>query len=297
MSLRMFPAKIENLRRNPVCLQRYRHVVARKRQHGLTTTLIYATTPRKIGDVVVDVLECGYRPHSGDPRSQQQSLCPGISVGNLATGETGTLGALVHAFDGTPYILSNWHVLAGGADAKQGDQIIQPGPMHLGPNTPHLVATLDRSLSPYEQLDAALGRVAAGVPLNPQFFDLDFFAASVAEPSPGTHLVKSGAVSGVTEAMVDGIGGVYQLDYSNFGLPSLWMRGFRLVKDSGSTAVSISEPGDSGAVWVDPQSRAAVGLHFGGEDDASSLNDYALAHPIGDVLRRLSVNLIVLPQG
>ncbi|WP_231679673.1 hypothetical protein, partial [Ralstonia pseudosolanacearum] len=39
------PAKIENLRRNPVCLQRYRHVVARKRQHGLTTTLIYATTP------------------------------------------------------------------------------------------------------------------------------------------------------------------------------------------------------------------------------------------------------------
>ncbi|MDO3559131.1 hypothetical protein, partial [Ralstonia pseudosolanacearum] len=25
--------------------QRYRHVVARKRQHGLTTTLIYATTP------------------------------------------------------------------------------------------------------------------------------------------------------------------------------------------------------------------------------------------------------------
>ncbi|WP_231681609.1 hypothetical protein, partial [Ralstonia pseudosolanacearum] len=40
-----FPAKIENLRRNPVCLQRYRHVVARKRQHGLTTTLIYATTP------------------------------------------------------------------------------------------------------------------------------------------------------------------------------------------------------------------------------------------------------------
>ncbi|QKL57856.1 hypothetical protein HI814_14930 [Ralstonia solanacearum] len=43
----MFPAKIENLRRNPVCLQRYRHVVARKRQHGLTTTLIYATTPRR----------------------------------------------------------------------------------------------------------------------------------------------------------------------------------------------------------------------------------------------------------
>ncbi|MCK4125582.1 hypothetical protein HFK83_24865 [Ralstonia pseudosolanacearum] len=193
--------------------------------------------------------------------------------------------------------MSNWHVLAGGAGANKGDQIVQPGPMHLGPNAPHLVATLDRSLSPYEQLDAALGRVDAGVPLTPQFFDLDFFAISVAEPSPGTRLVKSGAVSGITEAIVDGIGGVYQLDYSNFGLGPLWMRGFRLVKDPGSTAASISEPGDSGALWVDPQSRAAVGLHFGGEDDASSLNDYALAHPVSDVLRRLSVNLIVPSQG
>ncbi|MCK4127690.1 hypothetical protein HFK87_09265, partial [Ralstonia pseudosolanacearum] len=50
----MFPAKIENLRRNPVCLQRYRHVVARKRQHGLTTTLIYATTPDGVYIVLND---------------------------------------------------------------------------------------------------------------------------------------------------------------------------------------------------------------------------------------------------
>ncbi|WP_248111903.1 hypothetical protein, partial [Ralstonia pseudosolanacearum] len=49
----MFPAKIENLRRNPVCLQRYRHVVARKRQHGLTTTLIYATTPSDTDDTTI----------------------------------------------------------------------------------------------------------------------------------------------------------------------------------------------------------------------------------------------------
>ncbi|WP_125026448.1 hypothetical protein [Ralstonia solanacearum] len=52
------PARIASgyLRRNPVCLQRYRHVVARKRQHGLTTTLIYATTPRK-GIIPFDPLD------------------------------------------------------------------------------------------------------------------------------------------------------------------------------------------------------------------------------------------------
>ncbi|MCK4130123.1 hypothetical protein HFK87_21840, partial [Ralstonia pseudosolanacearum] len=55
----MFPAKIENLRRNPVCLQRYRHVVARKRQHGLTTTLIYATTPVEGGDCIA-IAKIGY---------------------------------------------------------------------------------------------------------------------------------------------------------------------------------------------------------------------------------------------
>ncbi|MDO3577738.1 hypothetical protein, partial [Ralstonia pseudosolanacearum] len=41
-------------------LQRYRHVVARKRQHGLTTTLIYATTPPKAE------LETAYLARGGD---------------------------------------------------------------------------------------------------------------------------------------------------------------------------------------------------------------------------------------
>ncbi|MGD7190840.1 hypothetical protein ACQCRI_22620, partial [Ralstonia pseudosolanacearum] len=42
-------------------LQRYRHVVARKRQHGLTTTLIYATTPW--GGVCDETYEFCYQAH------------------------------------------------------------------------------------------------------------------------------------------------------------------------------------------------------------------------------------------
>src|SRR5262249_29490881 len=128
--------------------------------------------PRKIANIGVDVLESAYRPHHGDPRAQQPALSPGLSIGNLSNGQTGTLGALVQAPDGKQYLLSNWHVLAGSSEAKAGDQIVQPGPMHLGSNLAHQVATLDRSLSPYEQLDAALGLINGGVPIDRSIFDL-----------------------------------------------------------------------------------------------------------------------------
>ena len=246
--------------------------------------------PTHIESIPVDVIESGYRVHLGDPRSQQPKLSPGLSIGNLATSETGTLGALVRGPNGETFILSNWHVLAAGATI--GDQIVQPGPMHLGPDAARAVGILDRSLLPSEQFDAALARVIDGFPIEPTLFNLGFEANSVVEPTLGMRLTKSGAVSGITEAVVDGVDGSYKLDYSSFGLGQLWMRGFRLVKDRGSTSVSISEPGDSGSLWVDVESKAAVGIHFGGESDDSPLNDFALAHPLNEVLRRLGVQLL-----
>jgi hypothetical protein len=83
--------------------------------------------PGDIRGIPVDVMETGYRPHAGDPSAQQAALSRGISVGNLATGETGTLGALVRGAQGETYILSNWHVLSGAPEAQPGDQIVQPG--------------------------------------------------------------------------------------------------------------------------------------------------------------------------
>ena len=247
--------------------------------------------PRQIAGIDVDVLESRYRPHAADPRAAQPALSPGLSIGNVTTSETGTLGALVKDAAGTAWLLSHWHVLVGGPEAAPGDVISQPGPMHLGANPARPVAILDRSLAPSEQLDAALARIDPGIAMDPTVFNLGLKPGSVSAPVLGARLTKSGAVSGVTKAMVDGVGGSYQLDYSGFGLGPLWMRGFRLVRDPASAESSISETGDSGALWVDAALDTAVGLHFAGEDDDTPLNDYALAHSLDEVLARLNVRL------
>lgn len=249
--------------------------------------------PDDVHGLELDVLECGYRPHGGDPRAQQAVLSPGLSIGNLRTSETGTLGAFVRDLAGGDiYVLSNWHVLAGDPSAGAGDVITQPGPMHLGPNPARGVALLARTLALTEQYDAALASLDVGMATNTQLFNTDFDPTKVKAPALGAVLVKSGAVSGVTRAVVDGVSGAYQLNYAPFGLGVFWMQGFRLVKDPADPAASISEQGDSGSLWVDPSDDSAVGLHFAGEDDSGPLNDYALAHPLGDVLQRLNVQLI-----
>jgi hypothetical protein len=253
--------------------------------------------PKTIEGIEVDVLEVGYIPHAGSPRAPQAVLQPGLSVGNLKQRTTGTLGALVRDLATQEmYLLSNWHVLAGGPEAAVGDGISQPGPMDLGSNPAREVAKLERWLRLSEQFDAALGRLASDVTSTEQLFDTAMTPAATTPPTLGMAVVKSGAVSGVTHAVVDGISGSYRLDYTGFGDGPQWMAGFRLVPDPTALATALSLEGDSGSLWVESATGRAVGLHFAGEDDQSPLNDYALAHPIEDVFARLNVGLVATAQ-
>jgi hypothetical protein len=182
-------------------------------------------------------------------------------------------------------------VLCGGPEAEAGDEIVQPGPMDMADG--RKVAILDRWLRLGEQFDAAVARLNDGVATSGLLFQTQFTPTATKPPAIGMRLVKSGAVSGVTRARIDGINGSYRLDYTNFGDQPEWMQGFRLVPDNGAPADAISLPGDSGSLWIDSADGAAVGLHFAGEDDESPLNDYALAHAIDDVFARLNIALLV----
>jgi hypothetical protein len=246
--------------------------------------------PDTILGLEVDVLGIGYSPHDDSPRAPHDPLQPGISIGNRKQRTTGTLGVIVRARSGQEhYLLSNWHVLCGGPEAAPNDEITQPGPMDSG--DARTVARLERWLRLGEQFDAALARLEADVHFNDQLFATQFRPAGTKSPSLGMRLVKSGAVSGVTRAVVDGIGGTYLMDYTAYGDSPQWMQGFRLVPDAQNLSNALSLPGDSGSLWIDSADGRAVGLHFAGEDDASPLNDYALAHPIGDLLTQLNVEL------
>ncbi len=247
--------------------------------------------PDAIGGVEIDVLGVGYAPHNGsNPRAAHDPLQPGLSVGSRKQLTTGTLGAIVRDLNSQNLcLLSNWHVLCGGPEARPNDEITQPGPMDAS-NGP-TVAQLERWLQLGEQFDAALARLVPGGHANDQLFNTTYTATATKLPAVGMRLVKSGAVSGITYARVDGVDGHYRLDYSQYGDGPQWMQGFRLVPEADSPSAAISLPGDSGALWIDSADGLAVGLHFAGEDDISPLNSYALAHPIGDVFSRLNVAL------
>jgi hypothetical protein len=111
------------------------------------------------------------------------------------------------------------------------------------------------------------------------------------QPFPDHRGKLSGAVSGVTHGIIDGIAGSFRLDYTGLGDGPEWMQGFRIVPDPEAPAQALGLEGDCGSLWVDGAGASVVGLHFAGEDDVSPLNDYALAHPIEDVLTKLNVAL------
>jgi hypothetical protein len=245
--------------------------------------------PATLEGVEVDVLAVGYAPHDSGPRAPQKVLDPGISIGSRKQQTTGTLGPIVRDLvSGDTCLMSNWHVFCGGPEAVVGDEITQPGPMDYSNGA--TVALLSRWLRLDQQFDAAIARVVAGTSVAAELFGTTLRVTATKPPEVGMKLVKSGAVSGVTNAIVDGVSGSYRLNYAQYGYQLQWMSGFRLVPDPAASQ-TISLPGDSGSLWVDAGDGKAVGLHFAGEDDASPLNDYALAHPIEEVFAQLNVEL------
>lgn len=261
-----------------------------KRKLRLSKLAVDQRLPKTIEGIEVDVLGVGYTPHVGSPRAPHDPLQPGISIGSRRQLTTGTLGPIVRDLNSQNLcLLSNWHVFCGGPEARQDDEITQPGPLDF--NNGPTVALLERWLRLGEQFDAALARLAPGGHAIDQLFDTTFRPIATKAPALGMRLVKSGAVSGVTQAQIDGISGSYRLDYTGFGDGLQWMQGFRLVPDPTLPSGHISLPGDSGSLWIDSADGVAVGLHFAGEDDDSPLNNYALAHPIEDIFVRLNVAL------
>jgi hypothetical protein len=247
--------------------------------------------PEAIEGVEVDVIAVSYAAHESDsPRAPQLVLRPGISVGNRKMGTTGTLGVFVRdLLSGKASLLSNWHVLCGGPEASVNDEIVQPGPNDMpGGRT---VGLLVRWLRLSEHYDAALAQLSDEVQTDDKLFDSTVRPVGIATPTLGMRLMKSGVTSGITHGRIDGLGGSYSIDYTGFGDGPQWMEGIRIVPDPQAPARNLSLPGDSGSLWIDPLTGAAVGLHFGGEDDDSPLNEYALAHPIADLFARLNVRL------
>lgn len=225
-------------------------------------------------------------------RSRLETIRPGISISHV-DGTAGTLGAIVYdALNGTPYVLSNWHVLQG-PDGALGDSIVQPGPFDDSNVAANVMGQLVRSHLGVAG-DCALGSIV-GRGLDDRILELDVVPARIARASLGDAVVKSGRTTGVTHGVVTRIGVVVKIDYGGT-VGTRQIGGFEIGvnPDKPPADGEISMGGDSGSLWLVDTGGAdrdvAVGLHFAGETDPHPEAEHAVACAIHSVLRKLRVS-------
>ena len=219
-------------------------------------------------------------------------VIPGISVSH-ERGTAGTIGAIVYDKTGVPYLLSNWHVLAG-EDGQVGDNIVQPGPYDNDDLAANRVGHLARS-----HLGLA-GDCAIATIENRRFSEnilqLDVVPSRAAKADLGDRIRKSGRTTGVTHGIVSRVGVVAKIDYrGKVGVQEIG--GFEVRSNPAKlpTSGEISMGGDSGSVWLVDNKNGAdivVGLHFAGETDPHPDAEHALACNIHSVLEKLEVSFV-----
>lgn len=230
---------------------------------------------------------------ASDRKTRIAPIVPGISVANKKI-SAGTLGCIV--FDkekGTPYILSNWHVLHGN-EGNIGDDIVQPGPHDDNRVQLNRVGKLIRShLGPAG--DCAIASIENRA-FKRDVMELGIKPEKIGEPELGDRVMKSGRTTAVTHGTVTRIHIMVKIDY---GAPvgEQAIGGFEIGPDDKrlSEDGEISKPGDSGSVWVfstarGKASKIIAGLHFAGEG-AGDPNEHAIACYAQSVFEKLEITL------
>jgi endonuclease G len=284
--------------------------VARKAAPEMLESLGTAEIPKTIVvagvEVPTDVIQRTYEPSlkivteaAAPPRkSRIDPIVPGVSVANTKV-SAGTIGAFVFdRQDGTPYILSNWHVLQGGKGAI-GDTIVQPGPHDDNRISLNRVGKLIRS-----HLGAAGDCAIASIEdrsFEESILELGVKLEQLGEPELGDKLIKSGRTTGVTHGIVTRIHTIAKIDYGP-GVGEQSVGGFEIGPDEDNLPDDgeISMGGDSGSAWVlkannGKPTKVMAGLHFAGEG-AGDPNEHAIACYAKSVFEKLEISLAPPPK-
>lgn len=167
-------------------------------------------------------------------------LVAGAGILNPVSGFPGTLGFLaVHAASLQQYLVSARHVLIGAASVD-GEPVFQSRPADGA------VAAVELARSDVG-LDCAAAALAPGVGADDGVLGIGRVGPPLV-PVVGMRVLKSGMSTGVTEGVV----GSVQNQTVRIDLPP----GF-------PATYQLSGPGDSGALWVERDTRRAVALHHG----------------------------------
>ncbi|MEU3620562.1 DNA/RNA non-specific endonuclease [Streptomyces sp. NPDC006872] len=255
-------------------------------------------------EVPTDVIERSYEPHfrtvaeveSPARKTRLDPIEPGVSVGLAGSvrPSAGTIGAIVFdKADGTPYVLSNWHVL-NGPEGALGDEIAQPGPHDDNRVRRNRLGVLKRSHLGVAG-DCAISTIEDRGFVQ-EIFELGVVPGELGEPDLDDKVVKSGRTTGVTHGIVRRIDTIAKIDYrGRVGVKTIGC--FEIGPDPANPAADaeISRPGDSGALWMFKQANGRpgtvmAGLHFGGEGK-NDPDEHALACLSTSVFEKLEISL------
>lgn len=282
-------------RTNPATGQRYwdtssaalRFHVTKKYTLAELDELKLKRLPRRIGPFQTDVIEAEYgvdlplTPPSGPRAAPRARLCGGLGI-SIARDNYGTLGGIVRdRQSGALMILSNWHVLYGTRNARQGRPIYQPI-LRANAPVPAIVARAARErLSAYGPTELPLDVATATLvdQLAWENMQLEIGPVSgVGRARLGMKVVKSGVATGRTVGVVSGIEGFSKMTYDGN-----WKRLIERVVtisrwplDQGQGLVS--QGGDSGSWWLEEATGRAVALHFAGLRDGTRAQAIDMQH-------------------
>ncbi len=229
----------------------------------------------------------------------------GGSVVDLANGFccSGTLGSLVRSKNGTQFILSNSHVLAGdvvlgGNDrvSALGDSIMQPGYVDnncrtTGVNIVANLSTLSTLYPPAStpNVDCAMAEVRPGmVRTDGAILEIGTISSQTVAAAVGMAVKKSGRTTGLSRSTIIGLNATVNVGYETECAGTAFVKQFTgqiVVRNRGS---KFLDAGDSGSLMVEDVTTnpRAVGLLYAGSRQA------AIANPIDDVLTFLNVTMV-----
>lgn len=224
--------------------------------------------PDEIEGLPVDVIQSNLELQLLNTR--RNPLVGGFEVRNVNLPSVGTLGAIV--FDGATgarMALSNHHVLVGGRpNGAVGEQVNQPGTLTAN----DAIGTVTRS---NRNLDCAVATLNNARQSSTSIFGYPGGIKGVVQAALGMRVTKSGRTTETTFGMIEGVN---ENEFTVVPIPGQWME--------------LSMGGDSGSVWLETASHAAVGLHFAGEiPTAPPADERATAKRIERVATTLNINL------
>lgn len=268
---------------------------------SINTVLIPKSFKIKGKDIPTDVIERKFtvqfrvipEAQLSERKKRRDPILPGISVANIKE-TAGTIGCIVYdREDGTPYILSNWHVLQG-PDGFIGDEITQPGSYDDNRVQLNRMGTLVRSHLGHAG-DCAVATIEDRG-FEPEIIDLDIIVEKIGDPELGDKVVKSGRTTGVTYGIVTRVHTITKIDYGGtVGEQEVGCFEIEVDPNAPPENGEVSMGGDSGSAWLfrgngKQPTNIMAGLHFAGEGPMDP-TEHALACYPKSIFEKLAISL------